>query len=183
MNKACLTSFSVGGDPASIIKGSLTYNYYGQMSSGSSPSKGDITISPAHGASSSGQLDSVGVTRFLNFEYSFEQSFDVKYSMSGEQPNKVVFVGGSQSLSLDVLMSDVNFEKTNLTGASGFCVSQSGFAERVAEVNLYNLCSEHVADLPISGYLKERSISTSPGAEVIESITVTQKYVKDEGCT
>ncbi|MFT6604341.1 MAG: hypothetical protein ACJARO_001860 [Bacteriovoracaceae bacterium] len=185
MKKALLTSFSVNGDPSSIIKGSATYNYYGQMTSGGSPSKSDVTIIPAHGASSSGQLDSLGVSRFLNFSYSFSQSFDVNYSISGEQPSKVVFNGGSQDLSLEVLMSDIDFDKTAMTGSSGLCLSQdgqTGLTARIAEVNLYNLCGNHVSDLPMSGYLTERSISTAPGSEVIESITITQKYVKDEDC-
>ena len=109
---------------------------------------------------------------------SFNQSFDVNYSISGEQPSKVIFNGGSQDLSLEVLISDVDFDKTAMTGSSGLC----GLTARTAEVNLYNLCGNHVSDLPMSGYLTERSISTTPGSEVVESITITQKYVKDGGC-
>ena len=182
MAKALLSSFSVDGDSTSIIKGAATYNYYGQMTSGSTPSKGTVTITPAHGAASDGQLSSIGVNEFLNFSYSFSQSFEINYSMSGEQPNKVVFNEGSEELSIESIISDIDFQKTNLTGSAGLCDSPDGFTERNGEINLYNLCGNHVTDISVSGYLEERTVSSSADSEVIESVTIRQKFVKDEGC-
>jgi len=182
IKNALLNSFSINGSPSDIIRGSISYSYYGQMESGSSPSKSGATIIPAHGASSSGRMEDLGVSKMISFDYSFSQNFDVKYSLASSGISRVSYAGGSKTLDIESVLSDVDFEKTNLTGASGLCISESGFSKRASEIGLYNLCQEHVADLSISGILNSRSLSSSPGSEVIERINISEKYVKNTGC-
>lgn len=182
LDKALLNSFSVDGSSNSVIKGSASYTYYGQMTSGSIPTKDSATIIPAHGASSSGNFGELGISGVLDFNYSYSQDFNVKYSLSSSGPNKVEFIGGSKQLTLNSVISDTDLEKSNLSGEGGICISNSGISGRQASVGLYNLCQDHVGDLTISGYITSRSISTNPGSEIVQNINVSQKYVKDAGC-
>lgn len=185
MNKALLNSFSVEGDGTNIIKGSLTYNYYGQMKKASTPSQGTATIVPAHGAASDGSLAEFGANQLLNFSYNFSQSFDVEYSLESNDPTKVVYTEGTRELKISNLISDMDFNKTNLTGVNGLCdgsASSEGFYKREGYITLRNLCNEYVHNLHITGIVQARGIQTQPGGEVIEDITITEKYVADKGC-
>ena len=120
-DNALLNSFSVQGSANNIIKASASYTYYGQMSSGSSPSKQSIEIKPAHGAASTTSLLNIGISDIVEFDYSFSQSFEVKYSLGQNNPSRVIFNDGSKTLQVKSLSSDIDFESTNLTGTNGLC--------------------------------------------------------------
>tara|TARA_X000001036_G_scaffold300940_1_gene280015 strand:- start:2001 stop:2864 length:864 start_codon:yes stop_codon:yes gene_type:complete len=184
-SRALLDSFSVSSDASNIIRGDLSYTYYGQIESGTVPPKSGASIIPAHGAASSGSLEDFGASRILSFNYSFNQSFDVKYSFGNKNPSSVSMTDATRSLSIENLISDVDYEKTNLTGASGLCKSDQGdgFTKRSGFIELNNLCNEYVGQLEITGYLESRSFSVEPGGEVIENISIGEKYVKNTGCS
>jgi|TARA_Y100000289_G_scaffold19707_1_gene19023 hypothetical protein len=185
LRNAILNSFSIQGDATSLIKGSASYNYYGQMESGSTPSKGTAEIVPAHGASSYGALTNFGAHELLDFDYSFNQSMEVQYVLGNNDPAKVIFNDATQEFNLSNLISDMNFTKTNLTGVDGLCdgsASGEGFYERSGSLYIKNLCNESVYNLTVSGFIQERSLSSQPGGEVIESIKITKKFVANKGC-
>ena len=183
-NQALLSSFSVSADASNIIKGSLSYSYYGQIESGSVPDQSGASIIPAHGAASSGSLGGFGASEILSFEYSFSQSFDVKYSLGSVSPSKIVMTDAARSLSINNLISDVDYEKTNLTGSSGLCDNNDGkgFTKKSGFIDLRNLCREHIGFLDITGYIESRTFSVEPGGEVMESLQIGEKYVKNTGC-
>ena len=183
-DQALLNSFSVNSDASNIIRGSLSYSYYGQIQSGEVPPESGATIVPAHGAASSGSLEDFGASKIISFDYSFSQSFDVKYSLESTSPSKITMTDATRSLSMDNLLSDVDYEKTNLTGASGLCDDDNGegFVKRSGYIELNNLCQEYVGRLDITGYLESRSFSVEPGGEVMESLQIGEKYVKNTGC-
>ncbi len=184
-DQALLQSFSISSDHDSLITANASYSYYGQINSGVVPDKKTASIKPAHGAASSGDLTGFGINRMLNFSYSFDQSFDVKYSLGSISPSKIVMNGASKRLSVSSLISDLDYEKTSLTGASGLCAGEEGegFQKKSGYINLNNLCNNFVGSVSINGYMESRDFSSSPGSEVVESIRVTEKYVKDEGCS
>jgi len=181
---ALLNSFSVSSDPNSIIKGDATYSYYGQINSGQVPDQMNDTIVPAHGAASIDSMEDFGANRILDFNYSFSQSFDVKYSLGSPSPSKVTMTDATRSMSINNLISDTDYEKTNLTGASGLCNNNEGegISKRTGCITLKTLCQNRVGQLDISGYIESRSFSASPGGELIESLDITEKYVKETGC-
>lgn len=184
-NNALLNSFSVQGSSNNIIKASASYTYYDQMFSGSTPSKQSVEIKPAHGAASIASLSNLGISGITEFDYSFSQSFDVKYSLGQSEPSRVIFNDGSKELQVKSLLSDVDFESTNLTGSEGLCnqdPNTDGFSVKNLNISLNNLCSENIGSLNISGYLSERSITADPGGEVIETVKVVEKYVREVGC-
>lgn len=185
MSHALLNSFSVQGEPSNMIKGSASFNYYGQMTSGSTPSKSTVSIVPAHGAASAGNFSNAGIDDILSFDYSFGQSHEVQYELGSNQPSKVIFNDANITLSVSALISDVDFAQTNLTGTIGLCGGEPGdigFSKKNLSVSLNNLCEENVGSLNVNGYIEERSISAEPGQEVIETIKVTEKYVREANC-
>ena len=97
-----------------------------KIQSGEVPPESGATIVPAHGAASSGSLEDFGASKIISFDYSFSQSFDVKYSLESTSPSKITMTDATRSLSMDNLLSDVDYEKTNLTGASGLCDDDNG---------------------------------------------------------
>jgi len=183
-DQALLSSFSVNSDATSIVRGSLSYSYYGQIQSGEVPDQSGASIIPAHGAASSGSLQDFGVSRTLNFDYSFDQSYDVKYSLGSVSPTRVSLVEATRSLSIDHLISDVDYEKTNLTGSSGLCYDNSGegFVKRSGYIDLNNLCQHNIGKLEITGYIQARSFSVEPGGEVVQTLQIEEKYVRETGC-
>lgn len=185
MDFGLLNSFSVQADANSMIKGSVSYNYYGQMSSGSTPTKGTAEIVPAHGAASSGDFSDIGISEILNFDYSFSQSHEVQYGLGNNAPSKVVFNEASKELSVSAIVSDVDFSQTDLTGVNALCDGEpgdAGFTKKNISVTLNNLCQENVGSLSVSGYLSERSIGVEPGGEVVETVKVIEKFVRDANC-
>lgn len=185
LKNALLNSFSIQGDATSMIKGSVSYNYYGQMESGSTPSKGTAEIVPAHGAASSGSLLDFGANQLLDFNYNFDQSFEVQYVLGSNDPAKVIFNEATKQLDISNLISDMDFPKTNLTGVDGLCdgsANSEGFYERTGEIYINNLCQENIYTLPITGFIQQRSLDSQPGGEVVESITITKRFIKDVGC-
>lgn len=183
-NQALLSSFSVNSDASNIIRGSLSYSYYGQIQSGQVPDQSGASIIPAHGAASSGSLSDFGASKILSFDYSFSQSFDVKYSLGKTTPSKISLTDATRSLSIDHLISDVEYEKTNLTGSSGLCNNNEGegFVKRSGYIELNNLCQNYIGKLDITGYIESRSFSVEPGGEVVQSLQIGEKYVRDTGC-
>mgnify|MGYP006892409158 CR=1 FL=1 len=183
-NQALLSSFSVSSDASSVIRGSLSYSYYGQINSGELPAQSGASITPAHGAASSGSLEDFGAGKILSFDYSFSQSFDVKYSLGSANPSQVVMTDATRLLSITNLISDIDYEKTNLTGSSGLCDNDEGegFTKKSGFIELRNLCKERVGTLDITGYIESRSFSVEPGGEVIEGLQIGEKYVKNTGC-
>lgn len=185
VENALLNSFSVQGDSNTIIKGSVSYNYYGQMTSGSTPSKGSVEITPAHGAASLGTFTDIGITDITSFDYAFSQSHDVQYEIGSNVPSKVIFQEASKDMTLNILASDANFSQSNLTGVNGLCQDNdgsAGFAKKSLSIALKNLCQENVASLSIAGYVKERSFGAEPGKEAMQTLKVSEKYVREVNC-
>ena len=183
-SRALLNSFSVNSDASSIIRGSLSYQYFEQIESGEVPDQESATIIPAHGASSSGHLNEFGASKILDFDYSFSQSFEVKYSLGNSEPSNISLSDATRSLNITNLISDVDYEKTNLTGSSGLCYDSEGdgFTKRSGYIELNNLCQEYVGKLEITGYIESRNFSVEPGGELKESISIGEKYVRNTGC-
>lgn len=180
-----LSSFSIAGDSQSLIKGSVSYTYYGQMQKGATPSHTNAEIKPAHGAASTASMQNFGYSDLLNFDYNFSQSFDVQYQIGGSTPSKVIFNEGTIELQIEGLISDVDFTKTNLTGVNALCdgsAAEEGFYQREGQINLKNLCQNSVGAINVDGFVQERSMSVEPGGEVVERVKITEKYVADKGC-
>ena len=57
----------------------------------------------------------------------------MKYSLGSQEPSKITVTDATRSLSVDSLISDIDYEKTNLTGASGLCknTDNTGFTKEV----------------------------------------------------
>lgn len=185
LQNSLLNSFSIEGDSTTLIKGSASYTYYGQMQKGSTPSHSTAEIDPAHGAASTAAMEGFGYSDLLNFNYNFNQSFDVQYQIGGNAPSKVIFNEATIELQMQGLISDVDFSKTNLTGANALCdgsADEEGFYQRQGQINLKNLCQGNLGTINIDGFVQERSMSVEPGGEVVEQVKVTQKYVADKGC-
>ena len=180
-----LNSFSVQADANNIIKGSVSYNYYGQISSGSSVSKGNAEITPAHGAASTSNATEVGASGVLSFDYSFSQSHEVQYGLGNNNPSKVIFNEATKELTVNALASDIDFNQTSLTGVDALCdgePGEAGFTKKNISVSLNNLCQENVSSLSVSGYISERSINAEPGGEVVETVKVIEKFVRNANC-
>lgn len=185
VSNALVNSFSVQGEPNNILQASASFTYYGQMSKGSTPSQGTADIDPAHGASSTVSLSDVGMSDVVSFDYSFSQSYEVQYSLGSNEPSKVIFNDATKEMQLSTLISDVNFSKTSLTGASELCnddLDTEGVYKRGLSITLKDLCSNTIETLYVTGYLTSRDITAEPGGEVIESVTVAEKYVPSGGC-
>jgi len=185
VQNALVNSFSIQGESNNILQASASFSYYGQMSSGSVPAKDNATITPAHAASSTVSFSDVGIQDILSFDYSFSQSYEVKYSLGKVGPSKVVFNDATKEMQVTSLISDVDFAKTNLTGASGLCnddVNMQGVSKRGASISLNDLCQSGIETLYITGYLTSRDITAEPGGEVVETINIVEKYVPNTGC-
>jgi len=189
INDAILNSFSIQGDATSMIKGSVSYNYYSQMSTGSTPSKSTVEIIPAHGAASQGSLSQFGGSALIDFNYSFNQSFNVDYVLESGNAKTISFGGATESLELSSLVDDFDFAGTSLTGESGLCKDEAGgpggegFFERSGNIQIKNLCDQNVHELSIVGILDERSVSSSSDGDVMQSVKITKKFVEDAGCS
>jgi len=182
---ALVNSFSIQGEPNSILQASASFTYYGQMSKGSTPTQSNNTIDPAHGAASTVSLSDVGMSDVVSFDYSFSQSYEVQYSLGSNEPSKVIFNDATKEMQLSALISDVTFSKTSLTGASELCnddLDTEGVYTRGLSISLKDLCSSVIETLEIDGYLTSRDITAEPGGEVIETVTVAEKYVPSGGC-
>lgn len=184
MQKCLLSSFSVDGNSESLIKASCSYNYYNQMTKGSTPAVQNQDIKPAHGAASTSTLSSFGFSSLLNFQYSFNQTFDIQYEIGSSVPSKTVFNGGDIALSITSIISDITFNTTNLIGTNATCdgSSSGGVQTKSGTITLKNLCENNVGTIEIDGFLQERSIGTNPGEEITETLKILQKYVLDQGC-
>lgn len=185
LQNSLLNSFAIAGNSTTLIKGSVSYSYYGQMQKGVTPSHATAEIKPAHGAASTASMQNFGYSGLLNFDYNFSQSFDVQYQIGGSTPSKVVFNEATIDLQIEGLISDVVFDKTNLTGTNALCdgsAAEEGFYQRQGQINLKNLCENNVGTININGFVQERSMSVEPGGEVVEKVKITEKYVADKGC-
>jgi len=173
-----LQSFDIGLDSEGIMKGSMNYQYYGQVTSGSAPSApAPTTILPAHGAASSLELSSMGVSSAIDVSYSFSQSYNVGFSLGSSAPARVTFESLTKTLGINTQAQDVNFGKSNLTGTSGICHNQDGedgFSIKSGIINLKNLCNESVATLSVTGYLDSRDLSAGPNENVQQSLTLLE---------
>lgn len=173
-----LQSFDVGLDPQGIMKGSMSYQYYGQISSGSASTPPvPTTIIPAHGASSTLELSSMGVSSAKAVTYSFSQTYNVGFSIGSSTPARVTFENLTKNLDIDTQAQDINFEKSNLTGTSGVCHNEEGeggFSLKSGTLTIKNLCSESITDLRVSGYLESRSFSSTPNENVQQSLSLVE---------
>tara|TARA_R110002020_G_scaffold166829_1_gene354997 strand:+ start:2048 stop:2872 length:825 start_codon:yes stop_codon:yes gene_type:complete len=176
---ALLSSFSVQGDSLGIVEASVDYTYYGQLTSGSATSIGSETIIPVHGGATLAEVQDLGVSSILSFDYSVSQTYNVQYGIGSATPQRVSFTEGERTLNLDAQTQDISFSKTSLTGVSGLCpsaIGEGGFVPKTGKVILKNLCGETVSTLDISGYLESRSFDASPGQNVNSSLTFTEKF-------
>ena len=173
---ALLQSFNFSVDPLGLIMGSMGYQYYGQLKSGSAaPLPSSPTIKPAHGATSSVQAASIGVSGVLSATYDFSQSYDVGFSIGSSKPARVTFQEMTKSLDIEAQAQDVNFEQSSLTGTSGICLSPSGtagFSPKSGIVSLKNLCSEQIGVLDVVGFLERRGFDSAPNTNVAESLSI-----------
>ena len=176
--KSLLNSFSLSLEPVGMIMGSMNYNYYGQIESGAiSPTASSPTIQPAHGATSSVNLDSVGVSGVIGLTYDFSQSYDVGFSLGQVGPARVTFQEMTKTLSVDAQAQDVSFAKSSLTGASGIChseIGEDGFSLKSGIISLKNLCNESIADLSVTGYLESRSFDANQTENVLQSLSIIE---------
>jgi len=162
--KALLGGFSLAGNPNSLIEGTLNYNYYGGLGSGSASSIGGATIKPAHGTMTSIDVSNMGASSVLDFDYSVNQSYEVRYGL-----------GSSFTANLE----DVNFLDSSLTGTSGICPNEpedAGFSAKTASMQVKNICNETISALDISGFIQSRDINASPGEKVQTSINITEFF-------
>ena len=60
--------------------------------------------------------------------------------------------------------------------------SGEGFYKRSGFIDLKNLCGNEIGRLDITGYLSSRSFSAEPGGEVVQSLSIEEKYVRNTGC-
>ena len=180
---ALLNSYSVEVSSENIVKGAMNYSYYGQLSSGGASSDGDVTIIPAHGAATAVTLTDLGMQGATNLSYSFSQTFEVDYALSSSSPTKVTVTAGTREVQLDAISSDIDFTQSSLTGASGLCRAEdgyAGFALRQGYVDLYNLCNELVKRITFSGYLVDRGFSIEPNSLTDQSLTIREDLVPED---
>ena len=182
--KSLLNSFSLSLEPVGMIMGSMSYNYYGQIESGSIiPISSSPTIQPAHGATSSVDLESVGVSGVIGLTYDFSQSYDVGFSLGQIGPARVTFQEMTKTLSIDAQAQDVSFGKSSLTGESGICHSpegEDGFSVKSGIISLKNLCNENIAELGVTGYLESRSFDANQTENVLQSLSLLENSREGE---
>lgn len=177
--KALLGGFSLAGNPNSLIEGTLNYNYYGGLGSGSASSIGGATIKPAHGTMTSVDVSNMGASSVLDFDYSVNQSYEVRYGLGSTEPQAVNFQEGTRELSFTANLEDVNFLDSSLTGTSGICPNEpedAGFSAKTASMQVKNICNETISALDISGFIQSRDINASPGEKVQTSINITEFF-------
>ena len=177
--KALLSSFSVRGEANGIVEGSVGYNYYGSLTSGSDTTIGSATIVPAHGGATVVQASGLGAASVISFDYAVSQSHEVRYGIGSSLPKAVTFQEGTRTLNLQVQTEDLNFAQSSLSGTSGVCPNgegDAGFSPKVSNIILKNLCEETVCSLDISGYLDSRDFSASPNENVQSTLNITEKF-------
>tara|TARA_Y100001937_G_C7120806_1_gene332488 strand:- start:6 stop:839 length:834 start_codon:yes stop_codon:yes gene_type:complete len=181
--QSLLQSFNFAVEPLGMIMGSMNYNYYGQIHSGSAASTPSApTILPAHGARSSLALENIGVTNAIGVSYDFSQSYDVGYSLGQTGPARVTFQEMTKTISVDAQAQDVSFSQSSLTGNSGLCANltgEEGFSIKSGTIGLNNLCNENIANLGVTGYIESRDFTASPNENVAQSISLIE--VSKEG--
>ena len=162
-----------------LVEGSVGYTYYGGLVSGSATSIGSKTITPAHGGATIAQVEDLGASSILSFDYSVSQSYDVRYGIGSDIPLGVTFTEGTRTLALEAQTQDTSFNQTSLTGADGLCptpIGEAGLAAKTGNIILKNLCGETVSTVDISGYLESRNFSASPNQNVSSNLTFTEKF-------
>jgi len=178
-DSALLSSFSLQGDSVGLVEGSVGYTYYGGLVSGSATSIGSKTIIPAHGGATIAEVEDLGASSILSFNYSVSQSYDVRYGIGSDIPLGVTFTEGTRTLGLEAQTQDTSFNQTSLTGADGLCpnpIGEAGLAAKRGNIILKNLCGETVSTVDISGYLESRDFSASPNQNVSSNLTFTEKF-------
>lgn len=181
--KSLLQSFGVQVDPVGVLRGSLNYAYYGQLTSGVGAAPSGATIIPAHGAASTVGVTDVGVTSAVGFSYDFSQSFDVAFSIGSSAPARVTFQEMAKELSIDAQAHDTSFSQSALTGSSGICHNASGeagFSVKTGVLVLKNLCQESIGELGVTGYLETRSFSMEANQNVQQSLSIKEVSVAGE---
>ena len=177
-DKCLLESFNFAIDPVGMVMGSTSYSYYGQIQSGAlNPTGSAPTIRPTHGAKSDLNLDSMGVSGAIAISYDVSQSYDIGYTLGQSAPARVTFQELTKNISIDAQAEDVNFSKSNLTGASGVChtpIGEDGFSLKSGIISLKNLCDEEIASFDFSGYLESRSFESAAGDNVQQSLSLTE---------
>ena len=186
-NNAILNSFSVEGDSLNMVKGSISCQYYGQIQSGSAPSTpAPVTILPAHGALSVASVGELGAAGCLSFSYSFSQTPTASYAIGeGTLPVALTMSKGEIDIGIETISEDVNFNQSNLTGASGLCpetAGQSGLSVKSVEISVRNLCDEVITGISASGYITDRSITPQSNAKTTESFAIKGSFVKPDEC-
>jgi hypothetical protein len=127
---------------------------------------------------------SVDLSESIGIEYFAAMGTRSYSAFPTSKPEGSINTDASRSLDVSNLISDVDYEKTNLTGTSGMCNNQSGegFYKRSGFIDLKNLCGNEIGRLDITGYLSSRSFSAEPGGEVVQSLSIEEKYVRNTGC-